>query len=160
MSKFTKVSQLPPLPPPPSMGGVPGSPSAGQPSDKIKGPLNTVEKIIFDFNLKEHASMNAVEIADRIWKEYGGLIGNKADPKKIGTRVQEDEQLSDDIFDKKYRKTETMKWLRLPKGKKITDITNRDELGQIIKKSMFSIVRDLKNNASPSSGGGGMGFLG
>ncbi len=172
---FTKLSQLPPL------GGMlppmpPAVPQQGnvQPKDDedinqpriVLGPLDTPEKILVDAGIKKLliSPRKIDEIISKIWEDYGGLPNGKAKSFAIGERVPQDAKRKILDVKKERELNEERKWERLPKGKTITEITSKEEIGEFLKQMSLSVVKEIgsggaQGGAPGGAPGGGMGGL-
>lgn len=151
----------PPMVAPPIGGVGPGSPTA--PKFSLY-PLESSGMILMDAEvekrLKEQfASTHHInttseqEIANEIWKEYGGNDLGGVDQEKVGKRIRDKEVDLDEI-----KRTRDTKWERLPLGKNLDDlgITLQDITEMIIALSQGFAA--LKKKEAPGGAGGGMGM--
>lgn len=136
--------------PPPMDGGT--GPASG--SDKIiRIPLSNVGLILQDAKIKQNLAENIavpdIEIANRIWEQYGGNIIGDDFPNKVGERTDSKEATDDEI-----EITQHQRWKRLPLGKTITDITSLDELKQAVGYIDIGYTKEIANKAKGGGGGG------
>lgn len=136
--------------PAPAEGGT--GPASG--SDKvIRIPLSNVGLILQDAKIKQNLAENIavpdIEIANRIWEQYGGnIIGNDF-PNKVGERTD-----SKEATDEEIEATQHQRWKRLPLGKTITDIISLDELKQAVGYIDIGYTKEIANKAKGGGGGG------
>jgi hypothetical protein len=138
-------------------GGPPGAPPPPPPApqrQRIAGPLDSLSKILSDADINtviENQIGTAPEdIATKIWTDYGG------DPKggpggKRGVRTTQDAAEQPDQSAKEIDATENAKWMRLPQGKTISDITSLQSITAMMNGLILSA---LKKNATGAPGGG------
>ena len=174
-NRFIKQAQMPPmggpamgppmgatppmgLPPPPMgmpMGGPPPmiQPMTSPPDRmEITTPLDSLGKILYDADVTEMIE-NQVgdateEIARKIWEMYGGDERGQADPEKVGARSEE--PLQEKGAKHEREATEDSRWLRLPEGKNIGDITSIEE----IQKLMNGLAMGTVKQEAAAAGGG------
>jgi hypothetical protein len=140
-------------PPAPIDGGT--GPASG--SDKIiRIPLSNVGLILQDAKIKQNLAENigvpGIELANRIWEQYGGNIIGDDFPNKTGERTDKNEATDEEI-----EVTQHQRWKRLPLGKTITDITSLDTLKDAV---VFTDIGYTKEIANKAKGGGGGGMPG
>ncbi len=151
MSQMPTMPAMPPMDPAigggmppmdPSMGGMPPAPMGAMPmgappmggdpamDPPIPGPLESIGEIIYDFDLDKfiaaHGDQEEDELAKAVWEAYGGLPNGKADPSKTGSRDQNSSQRDPSIVAQEVQSTMNQKWMRLPRGKTIADVTSLD----------------------------------
>lgn len=161
MAKLIKKSQLPlpgmdALP----MGGGEDQPppqQAGEDNVVIPGPLDSAEKIIVDSDVRMRLmdADNLEDIALKIWEDYGGKRSGGAYRNKRGKRTEahEDRERDDVLQDIEGGKEPTdQRWLRLPKGDTIADITSMQGLFNALEMMVQGVLKTL-----PTSGGGQQG---
>lgn len=173
MSKLIRLSQAPPVPGglpspipgmPPGGGAASGTPMPTMPMSapappgraEISGPLDSLAKILYDANITDVVSNNTSDdpekIAMDIWTEYGGDEVGNARKGCEGTRTDEDGDMPADP--ETLKKTDKMRWLRLPEGKTIADITSLEEMSKIMNGLVMGVAKDM---AKQNGGGGGPG---
>jgi hypothetical protein len=155
-----KISQFPGLETAPTGGPSSVTDPSAQPQETFKiiySPLDSVGKILADLDFKSflqnHFGDNPKDLATKIWTMYGG------DPKekhrgKEGAR--EDKPQFDDITQQsdaqqqEYNDTRNSRWLRLPVGMSIDDITNTGALEKIITGGFEVLASQNKKPATSS----------
>jgi hypothetical protein len=152
---------MPPLGGPP-MGGMPTMPAAapGAPTDpereEIGSPLDTLGKILYDVDaptlIMQMAGTDSEDIASHIWELYGGNNKGGVDKSKIGAREPKSD-VDPKVEKAEQKATEESRWLRLPKGKRINEITTLEELNSVIKGLVLNTV---KNESKKGQAPGGM----
>lgn len=158
---------MPPVPPPP-MGGMPpppmgmpgmppppGAPPSG-PRQELVGPLDSVSKILYDYDIGTvvdgNAARDAEELALEVWKAYGGTeLGDDVES-KTGNRTPESAKAKPEKQEAERKATEDSRWQRLPHGKTIEDITTLDELSEILSGLVFGSVKAKSPAAAPPGG--------
>lgn len=146
------------MPPPMGMPGMPPPPSTPPPGPRqeLIGPLDSVSKILYDYDIGTavdgNAARDAEELALEIWKAYGGTeIGDGIDS-KIGNRTTESIKTEPEKQEAERKSTEDSRWQRLPRGKTIEDITSLDELSQILSGLVLGAVKSKAPAAAPPGG--------
>jgi hypothetical protein len=173
MSKFTKIAAppgilpppglgapMPPLPPLPGLPGMPGmppppgvTPSSNQKA--IKEPLSNLGLILADAEIEkmlmEELQFNEREIANKIWKMYGGDDEGGVKDGHSGKRKEGNE-----ITDEEINATDKSRWERLPFGQSLIDLEiELDDMANAVKFLSFGFA---KNKSKEQAGGapGGM----
>jgi len=170
MRRFSQVPpdmsappQAPAMPPPPMgmppMGAPaaapgPADPNAG-PRQELVGPLDSVSKILYDYDIGTvvdgNAARDAEELALEVWKAYGGNEMGDDVETQTGRRTDSVLKLKPEQQESEREATENKRWLRLPLGKTIEDITTLDELSEILSGLVLGSVKS--KNAPPAPGG-------
>lgn len=175
MPQFRRIAQLPPpdpgmMPPgplgAPPMGGMPTAPMAapGAPPsperEEIGSPLDSLGKILYDVDaptlVMQMTGSAPEEIAEKIWKLYGGPDKDVISKGKPGERVDK-KDVPPEKEKEEQAVTEDQRWLRLPEGVSIDDITSLKELITTIKGLMLNTSKNTaKANGGGPGGPGGM----
>ena len=145
--KYIKVSQMPAMPPMDPMGGMgmapPVAPMAmpGQQAKIIKIPLANLGLILadaeIDKQLMESMEDNELELANKVWLDYGGTENGGVDKEKRGERKDGEEASDDEI-----KNTNKTKWKRLPEGQNLLDLEiTLDDFANAIKFLSFGIAK-------------------
>lgn len=144
--------------PPPPTGGMPGmppppgAPPAG-PRQELVGPLDSVAKILYDYDIGTvvdgNPARDAEEIALDVWKAYGGTEMGDDVESKTGNRTPEASQSTPEKQESERKKTDDSKWMRLPYGKTIEDITTLEELSDILSGLVLGAVKAKAAPAAP-----------
>lgn len=159
----------PPMMPPPPMGGMPPPPMGGMPGmpptpgaapsgprQELTGPLDSVSKILYDYDIGTvvdgNAARDAEELALEVWKAYGGTEMGDDVESKTGNRTPESSKSSPEKQESERKATEDSKWQRLPHGKTIEDITTLDELSEILSGLVLGSVKAKAPAAAPPGG--------
>lgn len=166
MSKFTKIAApppplpplglgapMPPMPPMPGLPGMPPPPGAVPPSSNqkaIKEPLSNLGLILADAEIEkmlmEEMQFNEREIANKIWKMYGGDDEGGIEDGHVGKRKEGIEITDDEIND-----TEETRWERLPLGQDLLDLEiELEDMANAVKYLSFGFS---KNKSKEQSGG-------
>jgi len=153
MSKFTKIAApppplpppglgapMPPMPPMPGLPGMPPPPGAAPPSSNqkaIKEPLSNLGLILADAEIEkmlmEEMQFNEREIANKIWKMYGGDDEGGIEDGHVGKRKEGIEITDDEI-----NNTEETRWERLPLGQDLLDLEiELEDMGYAVKYLSF-----------------------
>jgi hypothetical protein len=155
------------MPPMPSMPGAPPPPGgAGGPTDTTSAqgvpyPLENLGMILKDAELQKKlseilsssANVNTTseeEIANHIWKMYGGDDLGGVDSSKVGERKPKAEADS-----KEVERTETTRWKRLPSGKTLSTLDipiTLSDIEKAVKAISFGISK-AKSKEAPAGGG-------
>lgn len=169
-----RIAQMDPMGGMPPMGGdpmggmppPPGAPPPGgpQPPDRqpIVGPLDSIGKVLYDCNIEKEIAANPnrseEEIAEMVWTQYGGSEDGGVVKGKVGQRDESDAEKTPDQVAEDNKKSEDQKWVRLPRGKNIADITSLEELTGMMKDLTYGTMKKFKAPAAPPGGapGGGM----
>jgi hypothetical protein len=152
---------------------------AGARPQEIAGPLDSVSKIAYDAGAEDKVDNSPVtsdggeadnfvdnevsQVADEIWTQYGGVIDTKhmqyvADPDKRGQRTDKDAQADPEQQAKAREATDSQRYLRLPAGKTITDVTTYEDLSQVVRGLLEGKLKPPAPPAAPPGGdpsGGG-----
>ena len=147
--------------PPP--GGAPpmpqAAPAAGGERPEIKGPLDSLTKILYDSDIMSMVEGNSggdpQDMATKIWSDFGGLPTGEVDPTKVGNRTKEMDEMDDDSAKNEQKATADQKWLRLPQGKTIKDIFDLNQLSTVMNGLVIGAVRKTANENGGEAGGGG-----
>lgn len=161
-------------PPPPGMPPAPdasgGSPAGARPQE-ISGPLDSLSKIIYDAGAEDKVDNEPFasegqggdfvdelveSISDEIWQQYGGTIDKKhlrhvATPGQTGQRTDDISEDPEQQF-KDREATENQRYLRLPAGKSITDITTFEELSQVVRGLIQGKLKPAPPAGAPPAG--------
>jgi hypothetical protein len=169
MSKFVKLS-APPLPPPPPPGlgapmppmppmpGMPGMPAPGGGSNSnqkaIREPISNLGLVLADAEvekmLMEDMQFNERDIANKIWKMYGGDEEGGVFEGHVGKRTDDKE-----ITDEEITATKNKRWERLPLGKDLLDLEiELDDVANAVKFLSFGFAK----NKGKEQGGGAPGM--
>lgn len=150
---------------PPMPGGPAGSPAGGATdTTSVQGvpyPLENLGMILKDAELQKKlseilsstsnvGSTSEEEIANYIWKMYGGNKLGGVDDWKKGER-KPDEQASDE----EMKATRDERWKRLPEGKTLETLeipVTLDNIMQAVKAISFGISK-AKSKEAPAGGG-------
>jgi len=147
--------------PPPPMGGMPGMPPPpgappSGPRQELIGPLDSVSKILYDYDIGTvvdgNAARDAEELALEVWKAYGGTEMGDDVESKTGNRTPESTKAAPEKQEAEHKATEDSRWQRLPFGKTIEDITTLDELSEILSGLIFGAVKAKAPAAAPPGG--------
>jgi hypothetical protein len=137
-----KLSQIPGLDTMPTAGGASGGAEAqsAPPSfNIIYSPLDSLGKILADLDFKtfleNHFGDNSGDLAHKIWVMYGGSedeigVGKKGE--REDSPQSSDMIAQSDAQQKEYNATRKSRWLRLPKGVSIDEITNTEAIEKSI----------------------------
>ena len=174
MSKFTKIAAPPPLLPPPGLGaamapmppmppmpglpGMPPPPGAATPNSNqkaIREPLSNLGLILADAEIEkmlmEEMQFDEREIANKIWKMYGGDDEGGVEDGHVGKRKDEKE-----ITDEEINDTEDTRWERLPFGQDLLDLEIQlEDMANAVKYLSFGFSK----NKSKEQGGGAPGGM-
>lgn len=170
MSRFIRVAAPPPLPPPPPMGGLPplppmpglpgmppppGGPAPSSNQKAIKEPLSNLGLILADAEIEkmlmEEMQFNEREIANKIWKMYGGNDEGGVEDGHVGKRKEGVE-----ITDEEINDTEETRWERLPLGQDLLDLEiELEDMANAVKYLSFGFSK----NKSKEQGGGAPGGM-
>lgn len=170
MSRFIRVAAPPPLPPPPPMGGLPplppmpglpgmppppGAPAPSSNQKAIKEPLSNLGLILADAEIEkmlmEEMQFNEREIANKIWKMYGGNDEGGVEDGHVGKRKEGVE-----ITDEEINDTEETRWERLPLGQDLLDLEiELEDMANAVKYLSFGFSK----NKSKEQGGGAPGGM-
>ena len=170
MSRFIRVAAPPPLPPPPPMGGLPplppmpglpgmppppGAPAPSSNQKAIKEPLSNLGLILADAEIEkmlmEEMQFNEREIANKIWKMYGGNDEGGVEDGHVGKRKEGVE-----ITDEEINDTEETRWKRLPLGQDLLDLEiELEDMANAVKYLSFGFSK----NKSKEQGGGAPGGM-
>lgn len=170
MSRFIRVAAPPPLPPPPPMGGLPplppmpglpgmppppGAPTPSSNQKAIKEPLSNLGLILADAEIEkmlmEEMQFNEREIANKIWKMYGGNDEGGVEDGHVGKRKEGVE-----ITDEEINDTEETRWERLPLGQDLLDLEiELEDMANAVKYLSFGFSK----NKSKEQGGGAPGGM-
>lgn len=168
MSRFAQVPPPPPpaaMPPamPAPMGGMPpmppamAAPTANTPRQELVGPLDSVSKVLYDYDIGTavdgNAARDAEDLALEVWKTYGGTDIGDGIESKSGERTDNSVKQSPEQQETEQKNTDDSRWKRLPKGKTIEDITSLEELSDILSGLVMGAV---KSKAAPPAPPGGM----
>lgn len=169
MLRFIRVAAPPPLPPPP-MGGLPplppmpglpgmppppGAPAPSSNQKAIKEPLSNLGLILADAEIEkmlmEEMQFNEREIANKIWKMYGGNDEGGVEDGHVGKRKEGVE-----ITDEEINDTEETRWERLPLGQDLLDLEiELEDMANAVKYLSFGFSK----NKSKEQGGGAPGGM-
>lgn len=147
--------------PPPPMGGMPGMPPPpgappSGPRQELIGPLDSVSKILYDYDIGTvvdgNAARDAEELALEVWKAYGGTEMGDDVESKTGNRTPESTKAAPEKQEAEHKATEDSRWQRLPFGKTIEDITTLDELSEILSGLILGAVKAKAPAAAPPGG--------
>lgn len=170
MSRFIRVAAPPPLPPPPPIGGLPplppmpglpgmppppGAPAPSSNQKAIKEPLSNLGLILADAEIEkmlmEEMQFNEREIANKIWKMYGGNDEGGVEDGHVGKRKEGVE-----ITDEEINDTEETRWERLPLGQDLLDLEiELEDMANAVKYLSFGFSK----NKSKEQGGGAPGGM-
>lgn len=170
MSRFIRVAAPPPLPPPPPMGGLPplppmpglpgmppppGAPTPSSNQKAIREPLSNLGLILADAEIEkmlmEEMQFNEREIANKIWKMYGGNDEGGVEDGHVGKRKEGVE-----ITDEEINDTEETRWERLPLGQDLLDLEiELEDMANAVKYLSFGFSK----NKSKEQGGGAPGGM-
>jgi len=170
MSRFIRVAAPPPLPPPPPMGGLPplppmpglpgmppppGAPAPSSNQKAIKEPLSNLGLILADAEIEkmlmEEMQFNEREIANKIWKMYGGNDEGGVEDGHVGKRKEGVE-----ITDEEINDTKETRWERLPLGQDLLDLEiELEDMANAVKYLSFGFSK----NKSKEQGGGAPGGM-
>lgn len=170
MSRFIRVAAPPPLPPPPPMGGLPplppmpglpgmppppGAPAPSSNQKAIKEPLSNLGLILADAEIEkmlmEEMQFNERQIANKIWKMYGGNDEGGVEDGHVGKRKEGVE-----ITDEEINDTEETRWKRLPLGQDLLDLEiELEDMANAVKYLSFGFSK----NKSKEQGGGAPGGM-
>lgn len=142
----------------PMAGGAPPPGGEGAPAPPvfkiIYSPLDTLGKILADLDFKTFLENNfgtdPEELAKKVWVMYGGEedgIGKGKEGARQDSPQSEDMVEQTEIQEKEYNDTRDKRWLRLPLGKTIDDITDTQALTRAILGGFMALV---KQNAKPA----------
>jgi hypothetical protein len=156
-----RLSQLPGLDTAPTGGGAPPAEGSGAPQSSfnvIYSPLDSLGKILADLDFKtfleNHFGDDPDQLAHKIWVMYGGDEDELGASKK-GER--EDEPQSSDITEqndiqqKEYNETRKTRWMRLPKGVGIDEITDTGTIKNAIIGGFAELAKSFSKPASASA---------
>lgn len=171
MTKFTKIAAPPPLPPPglgapmpplPPMPGLPGLPGMPPPpgattnsnQKAIKEPLSNLGLILADVEIEkmlmEELQFNEREIANKIWKMYGGDDEGGIGDGHVGKRREGKE-----ITDEEITATEKSRWERLPFGQSLIDLEiELDDMANAVKYLSFGFSKNKSKEQGAGAPGG------
>lgn len=170
MSRFIRVAAPPPLPPPPPIGGLPplppmpglpgmppppGAPTPSSNQKAIKEPLSNLGLILADAEIEkmlmEEMQFNEREIANKIWKMYGGNDEGGVEDGHVGKRKEGVE-----ITDEEINDTKETRWERLPLGQDLLDLEiELEDMANAVKYLSFGFSK----NKSKEQGGGAPGGM-
>lgn len=170
MSRFIRVAAPPPLPPPPPMGGLPplspmpglpgmppppGAPAPSSNQKAIKEPLSNLGLILADAEIEkmlmEEMQFNERDIANKIWKMYGGNDEGGVEDGHVGKRKEGVE-----ITDEEINDTKETRWERLPLGQDLLDLEiELEDMANAVKYLSFGFSK----NKSKEQGGGAPGGM-
>lgn len=170
MSRFIRVAAPPPLPPPPPMGGLPplppmpglpgmppppGAPTPSSNQKAIREPLSNLGLILADAEIEkmlmEEMQFNERDIANKIWKMYGGNDEGGVEDGHVGKRKEGVE-----ITDEEINDTEETRWKRLPLGQDLLDLEiELEDMANAVKYLSFGFSK----NKSKEQGGGAPGGM-
>lgn len=153
------------------MGAPPAAPMAApvsQMNEPILAPLENLGAILKDINItkllseklsnsKQEGSTGEDQIANYVWRSYGGdktegLIPGRVGQRAKGKMISEPEEL---IQVKDYPDLEEVenRWIRLPEGKSLDDLgITLDNINALVK--AMSLSTSLQSAAAAKAGGG------
>lgn len=147
------------IPPPPmGMPGMPPPPGAPPPGPRqeLVGPLDSVSKILYDYDIGTvvdgNAARDAEDLALEVWKAYGGTEMGDDVESKTGNRTPDATKAAPEKQEAERKATEDSRWHRLPRGKTIEDITTLDELSEILSGLVLGSVKAKAPAAAPPGG--------
>lgn len=151
----------------PMAGGAPPPGGEGAPAPPvfkiIYSPLDTLGKILADLDFKTFLENNfgtdPEELAKKVWVMYGGEedgIGRGKEGARQDRPQSEDMTTQSKIQEEEYNNTRDKRWLRLPAGKSIDDITDTQALTRAIFGGFIALV---KQNAKPAQASSAKGLL-
>lgn len=154
----------PPTGMPPVMPGQPPAPTAPMADEAqqehLPGPLDGVAKVLFDADIiqlvESSADKTPEELAMQIWTDYGGNPDGSTNKEHVGTRTLKDNKLSPEEAEEAYDNSAHVKWIRLPQGKTIGDISTIDQLTNTIRGVISGTTKNMAKQNAPAEGGGGM----
>jgi hypothetical protein len=146
------------MPPMPGLPGMPPPPGAAPPSSNqkaIKEPLSNLGLILADAEIEkmlmEEMQFNEREIANKIWKMYGGDDEGGIEDGHVGKRKEGIEITDDEI-----NNTEETRWERLPLGQDLLDLEiELEDIANAVKYLSFGFSK----NKSKEQGGGAPGGM-
>lgn len=150
----------PPMPGAPAPGGMPGSNDTTT-AQGVPYALENLGMILKDAELQKKlseilsstsnvGSTSEEEIANYIWKMYGGNKLGGVDDWKVGER-----KIGEKADDKEIEATRETRWKRLPEGKNLETLeipVTLDNLMQAVKAISFGISK-AKSKEAPAGGG-------
>jgi hypothetical protein len=151
--------------PPPDMGGMPPMPGAppampmaadgGRP--ELSGPLDTLAKILYDYDIADKITNDTAtdpeELTMNVWKAYGGNEMGGADSDKTGNRTKDALKAPPDQQEAERNTTDDSRWLRLPDGKTIADVTSIDDIGEVMTGLIYGVTKSKSPAAQAPPGG-------
>lgn len=148
---------MPPAPMP-MPGAAPAMPMADTGSrPELSGPIDTLAKVLYDYDIateiSNHAAKNPEELSMAVWQAYGGDDMGNADSEKSGRRSEQSLEAPQEQKDAEREATEDSRWLRLPAGKTIADITTLDDINEVMTGLIYGITK-AKNTANAAPPGG------
>lgn len=159
--KYIKVSQMPPIPMDPMAGMGMASPMPAVPMAMpgpqikiIKAPLENLGLILADVEIEkklmESMEDNELEIANKIWVDYGGTEDGGVDKEKRGERKE-----SEEASDEEIKNTNKTRWKRLPEGQNLLDLEiTLDDFANTIKFLSFGLAKSKSKEQGAATGGG------
>ena len=135
------------------MGGMPPMPAPDPPGPpQVLKPINTIGELLMDVDVEEIIASNPTatdeEIANIIWREYGGNRNGSVDRDKVGERTN-----SRPIDSMELDATENEKWKRLESGKTIADIIDLGEIEEFVSSLKYSVLKKINTPEAPPGGG-------
>lgn len=135
---------------------------AGEEKQPISEPIDSVGDLLYDGDIDQiiasHPEADDEELAQIVWKEYGGNPDGSADPSKTGRRTETDNE-DPQQASSETAETKNKKWERLPQGKTVADITTLDELVDLMSSLTFGVVKKYTQPEGGGGMGGGMGGM-
>lgn len=161
------MGAAPPPMAPPMPGGMPpmpGMPAPAMPmSDagsrpELSGPLDTLAKLLYDYDIaseiSNHAAKNPEELSMSVWKAYGGDEMGNADSDKTGKRTKKQLGLPPEQQESEREMTQDSRWLRLPAGKTVADVTTLDDISEVMTGLVYGITKSKSSAGQPPPPGG------
>lgn len=160
------------------MGGPPATPTSGPAptsSEPILAPLENLGAILKDINISKllaeklsntgnEGTTGEQEIANYIWRSYGGDNKQGVIPGRVGQRakgkvIEKPEELVEvDDYPELGLEAVENRWIRLPEGKNLQDlgITLQNVVDMV---KAMSISTSLQSAAAAKAGGGAMASI-
>lgn len=148
-----EMSAIPAAGDPSAMGALPGAPGApAAPSFKpIYSPLDSLAKILADLDFKTYIENNfgtdPDELAHKIWVMYGGPedeLGKGKEGARLDSPSSSDITQQSQEKEDEYNRTRNSRWLRLPLGVSIDQITNTQAISMAVTGGFASVAAAAK----------------
>jgi hypothetical protein len=153
---------MPAMPATGPMGAPSVSPMASSPPERpeIDAALDSLGKILYDVDVTEQIENNSATSADdlamKIWIQYGGRKDGQVEEGKVGQRGED--AIPPQEAEKERKATNHSKWMRLPLGQTIADVTSLEEITKVMTPLMLEVTKSAKAGEAGAAGGAGGGM--